>query len=351
MEDLLEVLRRMSTRIENLEQRIVALEAVPKAAASLPPPIPVIREENSAAGEFTLPQAAGVFPIIGRAMLGIAGAYVLRALSESTALPQVVIVAFSLAYAGTWLIWATRERVTTRFASITYAVTAALILAPMLGELTLRFHILPSAATAALLSAFALASAALAWKRGLTAVVWVGVTTGVCTALALMIASRDLVPYVAVLLLIALISEVAAARQRWLSLRALVAPAVDIAIWTLVYVFSLPESSRAEYAPVAKIVLLGFPSLLFLIYGGSVAFRAIRLQQRITIFEIGQPTIAFALAGASWFWNAHEAGMNGFGVVCWIFAAGCYAAAFLFTIAGQCAITASLPPGAPPSYW
>ena len=201
----------MSSRIENLEQRIAALEALPKAAASLPPPIAVIQEENSAAGEFTLPQPAGVFPVIGQAMLGIAGAYVLRALSESTALPQLVIVAVSLAYAGTWLVWATRERVTTRFASISYAITAALILAPMLGELTLRFHILPSAATAALLSLFALASAALAWKRRLTGVVWVGIATGVCTAFALMVMSRDLAPYVAVLLLIVLISEVAAA--------------------------------------------------------------------------------------------------------------------------------------------
>ncbi len=331
MDDLLEVVTRMSTRIENLEQRIAALETLPKAAAAaLPISIAVIREATPAAGEFSLPQPAGVFPVIGRAMLGIAGAYVLRALWESTALPQVIIVAVSLAYAASWLIWATRERVADRFANITYTLTAALILAPMLGELTLRFHILPSAVTAALLGVFALASAALAWKRGLTSVAWVGIATGVCTALALMIVSRDLAPYTAVLLLIVVISEVAAARQRWLSLRALVAPAVDIAIWTLVYVYSLPESSRVEYTPVSKTILLVFPLLLLLIYGASVVFRTVRLRQAITIFEIGQTSIAFALAGASWFWNAHDAGMKGFGVVCWIFAAGCYASAFFF---------------------
>ena len=40
----------------------------------------------------------------------------------------------------------------------------------MLGELTLRFHILPSPVTAALLGAFVLAATVLAWKRKLSAV-------------------------------------------------------------------------------------------------------------------------------------------------------------------------------------
>jgi len=49
-------------------------------------------------------------------------------------------------------------------------LTAGLILPPMLGELTLRFHILPSPVTAALLGAFVLAATVLAWKRKLSAV-------------------------------------------------------------------------------------------------------------------------------------------------------------------------------------
>ena len=77
------------------------------------------------------------------------------------------------------------------------------------------------------------------------------------------------------------------------SLRALVAPAADIAVWNLVYVFSLPQSSRAEYAAVADPALLIFPSLLFLLYGASIAFRTAFQRQKITVFEIVQSAICY----------------------------------------------------------
>jgi len=164
----------------------------------------------------------------------------------------------------------------------------------MLGELTLRFHILPSPVTAALLGAFVLAATVLAWKRKLSAVVRVAVVTGVCSALALLALTRHIAPYLAVLLLIVAVSEFAAAGKRWQSLRALVAPAADIAIANVTYTFSLPGSSRAEYVPIAKPVLLAFPLLLFLIYGASITFRTIRLRQKVNVFKIVQATISFA---------------------------------------------------------
>jgi len=71
--------------------------------------------------------------------------------------------------------------------------------------------------------------------------------------------TRHFAPYLAVLLLIVAVSEFAAAGKRWQSLRALVAPAADIAIANVTYTFSLPGSSRAEYVPIAKPVLLAFP--------------------------------------------------------------------------------------------
>ena len=75
-------------------------------------------------------------------MLGIAGAYVLRAVAESGSFPKLVVVALALAYAATWMVWASRVPVGAPFASTAYAATSALILVPMLAELTLRFQVL-----------------------------------------------------------------------------------------------------------------------------------------------------------------------------------------------------------------
>ena len=322
MDDLLESLTQICTRLEKLERRVAALELGSRTELPIQTAIP--RLERSVATNQVFPQPAGLFQVVGKAMLGIAGAYLLRAVAESSALPKLVVVVLALFYGSIWLLWATRTRVAT--AGTAYAITAALILAPMLGELTLRFRILPSSVTAFLLGAFVLASTALAWKRRLSVVIWVGVVTGVCSALVLLILSHDLLPYLAVLLLIAAVSEFSAIAKRWLSLRAVAAPAVDIAVWILIYIFSRPEDTRSIYAQVSNSALLVFPSLLLLVYGSSIAVRTV-VRQEITIFDIMQAPVTFVLAGLAWSWFGAEVGIAAFGVFCWLSAAGCYAAA------------------------
>src|ERR1019366_3711045 len=135
------IFSRLSERLEHWESRVSALERSPKAANSRPSPAAAPASATPAAEPIALPQEGGVFPVVGKAMLGIAGAYLLRALAESGSLPQLVVVALALAYAGMWLLWAARVPANTPFASVAYAVTSALILAPMLWELTLRFKV------------------------------------------------------------------------------------------------------------------------------------------------------------------------------------------------------------------
>ena len=94
-------------------------------------------------------QSGSMFPVLGRAMLGIAGAYVLRAVAETSSLPRLAVACAGIAYAFLWLAWAARVRGgPLRFTSSIYAGTSALILAPMLWELTLRFKVLPAAIAA-----------------------------------------------------------------------------------------------------------------------------------------------------------------------------------------------------------
>jgi hypothetical protein len=330
MDDLLDALARLSDRLEHLERRVSALERSSETANSLPSPAEAPAMGTPAAEEFALPQAEGVFPVVGKAMLGIAGAYLLRAVAESGSFPKLAVVVLALAYAGMWLVWAARLPAQAYFASTVYATTAALILAPMLWELTLRFEVLPTSATAGVLGAFAVAAYALAWKRSLTSIVWVANVAAVLTTLALLIATHDLVPFISALLLMALASEAAAGRNHWLRLRPLVAAAADLAIWILLYIYSRPEGIPSEYKNVATPVLLALGCILFLIYGASTAFRTTRLRQKIRFFEIGQCVIAFLLAAFSVLRFGASAGAPVLGAFCLLFAAACYALAYAY---------------------
>src|ERR1039457_7598416 len=146
MEDL-DALARLTARIEDLEQRISTLEHSPVKSLSVTAASVLsasrLTSPHTTGKAIPIAQDGGAFAVLGKAMLGIAGGYVLRAVAESGSFPKLAVVVLALGYAATWLIWAARVPVEARLASAVYAITAALILAPMLWELTLRFQVLP----------------------------------------------------------------------------------------------------------------------------------------------------------------------------------------------------------------
>jgi hypothetical protein len=129
-------LELLSDRVDELEKRVRALEhpaeTVLRAQPDGPTPVPAMRPGAAL-------DTGSVFAVMGRALLGIAGAYVLRAMAEGGVLPRLPLSAFAVAYAFGWLLWSTR--VSSNAARAVYAATAALILAPMLWENTLAFHV------------------------------------------------------------------------------------------------------------------------------------------------------------------------------------------------------------------
>src|ERR1700690_4077975 len=168
MDDLLDALARLDARLENLERRVSALDHLSVPVPSLPVQQAVPANGVPTAAELAPAQAGGVFPVLGKAMVGIAGAYVLRAVAGSGSFPKLAVVVLALAYAGMWLVWAARVPAEAYFPSTVYATTSAFILAPMLWELTLRFEVLPTPATAGILGVFVVTAYTLAWKRDRT---------------------------------------------------------------------------------------------------------------------------------------------------------------------------------------
>jgi len=335
MNDLPDTIDKLGARLETLERRVYALEH-PDAAMGHAP----VRIASTAIAPTTetihLPYAGGVFPVLGKAMLGIAGAYLLRAVAETNVAPQSVVASFAIVYAILWLVWAARTPAGEWFASATYACTSALILAPMLWELTLRFKVLPAPATAAALAAFAASAFALTWKQNRAPVFWIATVTATALAVTLSIASHQIVPFVAVLLLIVLLSECGAAFDRWGRVRILAAVAADLIIWLLIYINSSPQSTRLDYPLLSTTSLLAPGITLFLILAAGVVLKTALRRKSITAFDTFQTTIAFLLASASLLCFGPTTSAIFLGVLCLVLSACGYAAVFaLFSDPGQ----------------
>ncbi len=333
MDDLAGALGRLAARVESLEQRVLAIETLEHPPAMLHVPavqVPDAARTVKAGEELSLARAGGAFSVLGKAMLGIAGAYLLRAVAQFTWLPSLAIAAVAIIYALLWLAAAARVRAGAWFAGAVYACTSALILVPMLWELTLSFKVLPAPATAGILGVFVVAATVLAWKGDREPVFWVANGAAAGEALALAATTHALEPFLAALLLMAFLSEYAAERNHELSVRPLVAASADAAVWALIFLYSAPQSGRVDYPAIGLAGLLLPGCLLFLIYGVSVVLRTTLLGKKISIFETGQAMIAFLLAASSVLYFEPHWDAIVLGAVCLLFSAACYAAAFVW---------------------
>jgi hypothetical protein len=330
MNDLPDALTRLEARVGTLEQRVYALEHPAGAQGEIAAqavnlePAPVNNEDHSAS------LAGGMFPVLGKAMLGIAGAYLLRAAAESGSLPKTMAAAAAIAYALGWLVWASRVKAGDWLAGTTYACTSALILAPMLWELTLRFNVLPATVSAAVVCGFVVAASVLAWKRDFAPVLWVANGTAAAITLALAIATHQMAPFIAVLLLMVLIGEYAAGRGHGSGVRVMTALAADTAIWGLLYIYSSAESTRADYPTLSPVALLAPALGLLLIFGSSVIYRTVLKRKAITVFETIETMIAFLLASCSLIFFGPPASAVALGIFCVALSGVGYAGAFAY---------------------
>ena len=330
MNDLPDEIERLRNRLEALEQRVDALEHPP--AADWPHPFAEVESALAAASAAVEPpaQPGNLFPVVGKALLGIAGAYVLRAVEETSALPRLTVAAAGIAYAFLWLVWAARVRGGPRFTSSIYAGTSALILAPMLWELTLRFNVLPAAAAAVVVCGFALTAFALAafTPRDLTPVVRVASAAAAALALALAMFSHILLPFVVVLLILGAVFEFVPGSDRVPEGGALVALAADAAIWILIYVYFAGQTAHEGYPALSRGALLAPGIAVFALYAASVGVKTVLYGRPIAVFAIIQAVLAFLLASVSLADFGQPAGLAILGVACLVLSPACYAMVF-----------------------
>jgi hypothetical protein len=176
---------------------------------------------------------------------------------------------------------------------------------------------------------FVLAASVLAWKRDFAPVLWVANVTAVAIALTLSIATHQMTPFIVVLLLMVLISEYGACVGRETGLRVLVALAVDLGIWALIYIYSSPESARTDYLPMGTAALIAPGLSLFVILSVSLIYRTVVQGNGISVFETIETMIAFLLAACSVIYFGPPASAIALGILCMVLSGAGYATAFI----------------------
>ena len=238
----------------------------------------------------------GISPVMGRALLGMAGAYVLRALTESQALPQKVGVFAGILYAICWLNWAARARSERGVEAALYSLTSALVLGPLLWESTIRFRAISTWTAAWVLLSFTVFGLAISWRKNLLVVATITVLTGVLASAALLIGSRDVVPFTFSLLAMAAAVEASACMEHWLSERWLAAAAANLSVLLATYLVTNARGIPEGYAPVSHGALVTLQMALPAIYLTSIAARTLLRGFLFTFFETAQLGMTLLLA-------------------------------------------------------
>jgi len=215
LDDLRQQVRNLTDRVARLEASLgVHPDAPVMRDAGAPRDVPrqekdvgarhdVPGRDEEETASSPVPETSRVLPILGGAMLGFAGAYLLRAIAESGVIPAKLAVAVAALYAVAWLLWAPRAHAGRRLATILYSLTAALILSPLLWEATVRFHTISPWQTSVILVAFALIGLSVSWRKDLLVVATISTVVGIGTAAALLVATYDVLPFTFAFLAIA----------------------------------------------------------------------------------------------------------------------------------------------------
>jgi hypothetical protein len=271
--------RELASRVARLEQATgIAVPALP----AQPSPEPRARTP--------LPLAA-----LGRALLGLAGAYLLRALTESGAIPHRAGIAAGFLYAICWLIWAARTPAAQRVETALHSLTSVLVLSPLLWEATLRFHAISTWTAGGILLFFTVFGLAVSWRKNILILATIATLAGIGTSAALLMATYDVLPFTFVLLAIAAAVETSACLEHWLSERWLAASAADLSVllatWLVTREYGLPP----DYAPIPHAWLLAALISLLAIYLNSTIVRTLLRGFTFTWFETAQCAAALAI--------------------------------------------------------
>jgi hypothetical protein len=328
IEGLTRELREVRGRLETLEARATA------ASGAAPDELRPVAARDVSEAETTAPMMpARTIPLIGRTLVVLGGAFLLRAITDRAVVPAVGGTAVGLLYAAWWLVQADRNAAAgQRQSAVFHGFATAMIAYPLIWETTARFELLDATAAAAALLFFLLLGLAVAWRRELWEIAWTITLFTVATAVGLLVGTHEFMPLTIALLLAAVPVEMLAFRDRCLGLRWPVAFGLDLALLMLTSATVSaggPAEGGGALAPGGVIaVCMALP----LLYLGSIGARTLLRGRPITPFEVTQAGAALLVgfSGAVRVITVSGADPMFVGIGALFLGAACYAAALTF---------------------
>jgi hypothetical protein len=263
-------------------------------------------------------------------LVAIAGAYVLRALTDWGVLPAAAGVAIGLIYSLIWLVVAARLPVEAKFAAALSCSTSVLIMAPLVWEAAGRLKVMSSGSSSGVFAAFALIALALGSGTHHRIVATIAGVSSIVMAVALLLARDDIVPFTTALLLIAAAMEFAAWRDLQPGARAFAALAADSSVLLFSWLMSSPRGMPETWVPVSLPAVLAAQLALALIYIATAVTQTVVRRRTLGFAEMAQTAAALliGIGGAVWVFKEHRAVTLGLGIAALVGGLAFYAVAF-----------------------
>jgi hypothetical protein len=181
----------LTERLAAVESRLSALEARGPASAGesadydILPPVEVPRVD-----------ALRLTTALGRSLIVLGGAYLLRALTDAGTWPPAVGVSLGMVYALSWIALADRAASAgDRVRAIFDGGTAFVIGFPLIAEATFRFGLFTPETGGVMLTAFTAVALVAAYRARLHSLAWMVTIGGMMTVLTLMVRLGVVAPY------------------------------------------------------------------------------------------------------------------------------------------------------------
>lgn len=323
IEELSERLRRVEDKVFSGADEVSGHPSVSRQIEDRDPVAP------SAPGE-GIP-ATVILSYIGRSLIVLGGAFLLRWLTQSGILPQKIGSVVGMVYALLWIamadIKAGRGK---RYSAVFHGVTGALIALPLLVEATTKFHYLTATMSAILLPAFIILGLVVAGRRSLRSLAWIVTLPAIPLAFLLARQTGTTTPFLISLLILGFVTLWLGYLRHWHVLATLVAGAVNIGMARMVIELVMKSNRIPAAQHMSQWEALSLLSGLIALYFGSYCFRVFKRKRTITKLEIGQTltVVLIGLGGALMVINANGSSMLPLGIICLVLSIASYTAAY-----------------------
>jgi len=274
----------LTRRLAEVEARLAALEGAS-------PPVPATTFVDSP--PLSPPPGfdfLGSLTNLGRALIILGGAFLLRALTESGTWPPVAGVSMGLLYALTWLVTSTRAAAAgNRLRAIFDGGTALSIGFPLIVEAVVKFELFSPVTAAVALGLFTACALFSANHARLPALAWLATVGGLATGLTLMARTGVLAPLAFYFTSLGVGTLWLGYLREWRGLRW---PAGAMACFVV-----LGVTLRAMAQPPVDSASVAWASQVFLLvaYLGSIAVRTLVRGRQVILFEVVQTVLVLVV--------------------------------------------------------